>query len=159
MSWKDFKKMGRLTEEAFAKKHLTHPIWATDYEDKYEHWDVKGALNGAQILKFDVKGLKKKNRWDKHTQDECAWVEGTNVHGHPGWIKGQADYIVFERDDCWLLVNREELREHVSMKLQEYNYIEGKKPYHVYQRAGRNDKITLVPYEDIEKLRVRKLEK
>jgi len=29
-------------------------------------------------------------------------------------------------------------------------YAEGKKPYYVYQRYGKRDKITLVPFKDIE---------
>ena len=58
------------------------------------------------------------NRWDSKTQDECAWVEGTNVHGDIGWVKGLADYIVFEREDCWLTVNRQELLDFVQEKLK-----------------------------------------
>ena len=42
--------------------------------------------------------MKKKNRWDNNFQDDIAWVEGTNVRGEPGWVKGKADYIVFERN-------------------------------------------------------------
>ena len=122
---------------------------------------MEGALNG-KTLKFDIKGLKKVNRWDKSTQDECAWVEGTNVRGQPGWLKGGANYIVFERNDCWLAVNREELLDFVSEKLKKNSYATGKKPYHIYQRSdwGRKDKITLVPFKDIETLKdVEKLEK
>ena len=126
-----------------------------------EHWDVEGALNG-KTLKFDVKGMKKVKRWDSSTQDECAWLEGTNVKGNPGWLKGDANYIVFEREDCWLTVNRQELLDFVQEKLKKNSYATGKKPYHVYQRSewGRKDKITLVPYNDIEKHKdVEKLEK
>jgi hypothetical protein len=116
-------------------------------------------LNG-KTLKFDVKGLKKMNRWDSKTQDECAWVEGTNVKGNPGWLKGSANYIVFERNDCWLTVNREELLDFVQEKLKKNSYATGKKPYHIYQREGRKDKITLVPFKDIEELKdIKKLEK
>ena len=110
---------------------------------------MEGELNG-KTLKFDIKGLKKTNRWDSNTQDECAWVEGTNVKGQPGWLKGGANYIVFERNDCWLSVNREELLDFVQEKLKKNSYEEGKKPYHIYQREGRKDKITLVPFKDIE---------
>ena len=30
-----------------------------------------------KVYKFDVKGIKKKNRWDNNFQDDIAWVEGT----------------------------------------------------------------------------------
>ena len=159
MSWEEFRRKAKLVEQAFAQRHLSDILWANSEQDKYEHWDVEGALNG-ETLKFDIKGMKKMNRWDSKTQDECAWVEGTNVRGDPGWLKGSANYIVFERNDCWLTVNREELLNFVQEKLKKNSYAEGKKPYHIYQREGRRDKITLVPFKDIETLKdVRRLEK
>ena len=96
--------------------------------------------------------MKKVNRWDNKKQDDIAWVEGTNVRGKPGWVKGKADYIVFERADHWLLVQRQELLEHVESKLKENNFQKGKGVYQIYQREGRLDKITMVPFEDIEKI-------
>jgi hypothetical protein len=138
---------------------LSDILWANSEQDKYEHWDVEGNLNG-RTLKFDIKGLKKTNRWDSKTQDECAWVEGTNVRGDPGWLKGAANYIVFERNDCWLTVNREELLNFVQEKLKKNSYATGKKPYCIYQREGKKDKITLVPFKDIEELKdIKKLDK
>ena len=161
MSWEEFRRKAKIVEQAFAQRHLSNILWADDYQNIKEHWDVEGALNG-KTLKFDIKGLKKTNRWDSKTQDECAWVEGTKVKGQPGWLKGSANYIVFERNDCWLSVNREELLDFVQEKLKKNSYAEGKKPYHVYQRSdwGRKDKITLVPFKDIETLKdVRRLDK
>ena len=157
--WKSFREKGRIVERNFYKKHLTNAIESSNYQDFNEHWDVQGNLDG-KIFKFDIKGLKKTNRWDLNTQDDNAWVEGTNVRGKPGWVKGKADYIVFERNDYWLLVNREELLERVESKLKEKNYEKGKGVYQIYQREGRQDKITLVPYKDIENLKdIKKLDK
>jgi|TARA_Y100000296_G_scaffold78942_1_gene102316 hypothetical protein len=159
MSWEEFREKGRIVEKIFTQKHLTNVIKSSNYQDFNEHWDVQGDFDG-RTLKFDVKGLKKTNRWDANIQDENAWVEGTNVRGRPGWVKGKADYIVFERNNYWLMVNREELFNFVNNKLKENSYAQGKIPYHVYQREGRQDKITLVPYVDIENLKdVKKLEK
>jgi hypothetical protein len=126
-------------------------LWANDYQDMHEHWDLQGILDG-KLLKFDVKGMKKVNRWDNKKQDDIAWVEGTNVRGKPGWVKGLADYIVFERIDHWLLVNRQELLNHVQDKLKEKGYETGKGVYQIYQREGRLDKITMVPFHDMEQL-------
>ena len=137
MSWEEYVKQAKISEEKFAK-NLTNPVWANSYQNMKEHWDVKG--------------MKKKNRWDNNFQDDIAWVEGTNVRGEPGWVKGKADYIVFERNNYWLVVNRQELLNHVINKLKEKGYQKGKGVYQVYQREGRLDKITMVPYEDIEKL-------
>jgi|SRR5210317_1131094 hypothetical protein len=150
MSWQEFRARAKIIEENFAK-NLKDPVWANDYQDMQEHWDVQGTLDG-QLLKFDVKGMKKKNRSDSKFQDDIAWVEGTNVRGKPGWVKGKADYIVFERLDHWLLVLREELLDLVNLKLKENNFQKGKGVYQIYQREGRQDKITMVPFEDIEKI-------
>ena len=150
MSWEEFKRLAKITEENFAK-NLKDPVWATREEDMFEHWDVKGILDN-ELLKFDVKGMKKKNRWDNKLQDDIAWVEGTNVRGKPGWVKGKADYIVFERLDYWLLVWREDLLNLVNLKLKENNFQKGKGVYQIYQRDGRQDKITMVPFEDMEKI-------
>ena len=150
MGWQEFKARARKIEENFAK-NLKDPVWATDKQDMYEQWDVQGTLDG-QLLKFDVKGMKKVNRWDNKTQDDIAWIEGTNVRGYPGWIKGKADYIVFERPEYWLIVDREELFKFTWSKLEENNFRKGKNIYEVYQRDGRLDKITMVPFKDIEQL-------
>ena len=161
MSWEEFRRKAKIVEQLFAQRHLSDILWANDYQNIKEHWDVEGALNG-KTLKFDIKGLKKTNRWDSKTQDECAWVEGTNVRGQPGWIKGLADYIVFERTDSWLVVNREELFKFTWDKLREKGFPTGKKAYHIYDRSfwGNKDKTTLVPFKDIEMLKdIKKLEK
>ncbi len=150
MSWKEFKVKAKIVEKNFAK-NLKNPVWANNQQDMFEHWDVQGIFNN-KLLKFDVKGMKKKNRWDNNFQDDVAWIEGTNVRGNPGWIKGKADRIVFERDNYWLIVNREELFNFVFNKLKENNYATGKSIYKIYQREGRLDKITMVPFKDIEQL-------
>ena len=150
MSWQEFRARAKIIEQNFAK-NLKDPIWANDYQDMQEHWDVKGTLDN-ELLKFDVKGMKKVNRWDNKKQDDIAWVEGTNVRGKPGWVKGKADYIVFERPDYWLIVGREDLFKFTWSKLEENNFRKGKNIYEVYQREGRLDKITMVPFKDIEQL-------
>lgn len=149
MSWKEFRDRAKLIEEQFAQK-LINPIWANDNENIKEHWDVKGLFKN-KLLKFDVKGMKKKNRYDNNFQDDVAWVEGTNVRGNPGWLKGKADCISFERNNYWLIVDRESLLQFVNKKLKENNFEKGKGIYKIYQREGRLDKITMVPFEDIEK--------
>ena len=150
MSWQEYREKAKIIEQNFAK-NLTEPKWANNYQDMHEHWDVQGTLDG-KLLKFDIKGMKKVNRWDNKKQDDIAWVEGTNVRGKPGWVKGLADYIVFERIDHWLLVNRQELLNHVQDKLKEKGYETGKGVYQIYQREGRLDKITMVPFQDMGQL-------
>tara|TARA_R110000751_G_scaffold232543_1_gene333590 strand:- start:145 stop:633 length:489 start_codon:yes stop_codon:yes gene_type:complete len=159
--WAAFVRKGKLAEKLFAQRHLSDIKWASSQQDKYEHWDMEGSING-KTSKFDVKEMKKINRWDAETQDVLAWIEGTNNGGKEGWIKGLADYIVFERTDSWLVVNREELFDFTWAKLRAAGFPKGKKAYHIYDRSfwGNKDKTTLVPFKDIEQLKdIKKLEK
>ena len=62
------------------------------------------------ILKsVDVKIMKKTSRSDASAQDKWIWVEFNNVNGNDGWLYGEADYIAFERQNNFTLVNRKEL--------------------------------------------------
>ena len=159
MTWEEFREKAKLTEEEFAK-NLGNPIWANGHQNRREHWDVQGILNG-RLLKFDIKDLKKFNRKDSETQDEMACVEYVGVAGYPGWVRGEADYIAFKRKKySWLCVDRKELWDMLNGKLEERNYSAStgpwyeKEPYATYDRSyfGKQDKFCWVPYEDIEKL-------
>jgi hypothetical protein len=100
--------LGLDAEKRFADQCLYDIIWANKDEDIFEHWDVKGKLNhlnNSNEFKFDVKAIK--NVTIDQNKDECTWIEGTNVMGDKGWIKGLADYIVFERHHSWLIVDRQ----------------------------------------------------
>ena len=85
-NYQSFLEKGKQIELNFANKYLKEFILANKQEDIFEHWDVKGvcAVIGIDSLKFDIKGLKKINRYDKNYQDENAWVEGTTVDGRDG---------------------------------------------------------------------------
>ena len=50
MSWEEFKRLAKITEENFAK-NLKDPVWADSKQDMFEHWDVKGILNVGQLQK------------------------------------------------------------------------------------------------------------
>ena len=66
--WASFVRKGKLAEKLFAQRHLSDIKWANSEQDKYEHWDMEGGLNG-KTSKFDVKEMKKINRWDPKPQD------------------------------------------------------------------------------------------
>lgn len=145
--------LGLDAEKRFADKHLYDVTWASKDEDIFEHWDVKGKLHCLQNeheFKFDVKAIK--NVTIDQNKDECTWIEGTNVMGDKGWIKGEADYIVFERQHSWLVVNRPALHDFIFDKLEKNNYKLGKGLYMIYTREGKKDKITLVPFNDIKQI-------
>ena len=142
---------GKKVEQEFANTQLSDVVWATKEQDINEHWDVQGICGWVsdEPLKFDVKGMKKLNRHDTNTIQQYTWIESKNVHGKSGWIKGLADYIVFERESTWVIANRQELRELVNEKVKEKNYSQGKGVYQLYNREGRQDLLTLVPFQDI----------
>lgn len=144
-------KNGKNAEERFVNAHLLNVKHPTKYQDIYEHWDASGILNiiSNDIYKFDVKSSGKlKYSTDNKIMEE-VWVEGTNILGKDGWIKGQADYIVFEREVTWFIVNRKQLLELTNKKLKENNYKTGKGVYLIHTRYGRKDKVTQVPFKDM----------
>jgi len=146
--------VGLDAEKRFSEECLHDAIPATKVQDMYEHWDVEGKLNAvlnSPRLKFDVKAIK--NVTKDQVQDECTWIEGTNIVGDDGWIKGKADFIVFERIDTWFVVDRKELLAYINYKLKQNNYQTGKGIYKIYTRDGKDDKITLVPFDDIKTLK------
>ena len=103
-----FLERGKDVEKLFAKECLIGAIFATKEQDQMEHWVVCGVCKkiSNKQLKFDVKSQKKNNRNDKQFSSELTWIEGKNVYGYDGWIKGKSDYIAFERERIWLIVNR-----------------------------------------------------
>jgi hypothetical protein len=156
----DFKR-GLQAEKDFAESYLKDFEWATKHQNMFEHWDVKGILSdlSERPLKFDVKALKKINKSDKDTSDDCTWIEGTNVNGDAGWIKGQSDYIVFERNDSWTCIERVALLKWVAQKIRDKGVKTGKGLYELYQREGRKDIITLIKFSDIDSITVLNLSK
>jgi hypothetical protein len=80
---------------------------------------------------------------------DSVWVEGTNISGKDGWIKGKADYIVFERESTWFIVDRKELLNLTMHKLKENNFKKGKGVYLIHTRDGRKDKVTQVLFNDM----------
>jgi hypothetical protein len=77
MSWQEYRARAKIIEQNFAK-NLKDPTWANDYQDMQEHWDVKGTLDN-ELLKFDVKGMKKVNRWDNKKQDDIIFQTTNRV--------------------------------------------------------------------------------
>jgi len=92
---KEFKKV----EDKFAEviKQFGDTSKSTKEEDIHEHWDVK------LDIKFDVKAIKKTNRYDNEPNENIHWVELKNVRGNKGWLYGDANYFAFETEDYWII--------------------------------------------------------
>ncbi len=145
---------GKIKENEFVELVIKpeHKILLpTKEEDINEHWDV--SIDGT---KFDIKALKKVNRSDDEVNPEIHWIEIENVHGKPGWLYGMADYIAFETDKSWLIVKREKLVEWINQNLKIMVTSEPE-PYKMYRRWGRYDVITLVPTEDLRKIKSKEI--
>jgi|TARA_R110001632_G_scaffold232147_2_gene372162 hypothetical protein len=148
---------GKNAEARFADSFLSNFTYATKYQDIYEHWDVVGVLTNIldKAMKFDVKSAPRLKHSPTAGIMESVWVEGTNVSGNKGWVKGNADYIVFERENTWMIVNRKELLALTEKKLKDNNFKKGKGNYKkataylLYSRLGRKDKITQVIFDDM----------
>ena len=67
-------------------------------------------------------------------------------------FKGKADYIAFEQEKHWLIVNREILHTFIFERLKANGFKQGRGIYEIYTRRNALDKITLVPMEDLTKL-------
>ena len=116
--------------------------------DKYITQDDEGELCTWSV---DIKARKKASRNDSNAQDEWIWIEFQNVRGNKGWLYGEADNIAFETQDSFVIVDRNSLIDYVE------NVVDMGKPvrksylakYKTYQRAGRNDLLTMVELSKI----------
>jgi hypothetical protein len=120
-------------ERLFSLK-LKECIIANKKENMFEHWDMKGILFDVtkDVFKYDVKGIKRDQRHG-NLNPKIVWTESKNVRGDPGWLYGKANYIVFEKPN-----------EIVS---NPYDAL-----YKIYQRKGRQDKISKALMIDMEQI-------
>ena len=146
------------TFEDLATERGYRPNKATREQNMFKHVDyilTGKSKKGAKIeIKVDVKARKKTSRRDNKYNDEWQWIEFKNVQGKSGWIHGDADFIVFEREDDFILVNRKELVSWLgaSKKIRyDLPFVNLAKlaRYKIYQRRGRRDEITQIKTEDI----------
>lgn len=121
---------------------------STKNQDIYEHWDFK--VNNSLV---DVKGLKKISRSDDEYSNNITWLEIQNVRGNVGWLKGKADFIAFEQEDCFLIFQRKDLLDWLRKKITNYRFVNSSKEalYRLYQRRGRKDIICMAKISDFKK--------
>ena len=119
-------------------------------ENIHKHID-KYITQESETWSVDIKARKKTSRSDSSAQDEWIWIEFQNVRGNKGWLYGEADNIAFETQDSFVIVDRKSLIDYVE------NAVDMAKPvrksylakYKTYQRAGRNDLLTMVELSKI----------
>jgi hypothetical protein len=128
---------GFLVKDATKKQQLSHIDLLVEDKDK-------------KIYTFDIKARKKINRADFAAKDDLIWVEFKNVAGSNGWLYGAADYIAFERESDFLIINRANLVTLCERVVQNKKVSSAKDAlYAKYTRVGRKDEISLIKMEDI----------
>lgn len=138
----------KLFKQAVEKYKGISCIKSSAEDDIHKHIDFYLG-NGWKV---DVKTHKRVNNSDKNVSDKYVWVELMNVRGNKGWIEGEATHIGFSLTTHYILVDRIKLRALVKSKIKSnrWSYKNNEpKPYKIYRRKGLEDKVVLVPIEDI----------
>src|SRR5210317_1162767 len=106
----------------------------------------------------DVKARKKVCAYDKKYNDDWTWVEFKNADGFNGWLYGDADYIAFEKSNCFIVVDRislKDLCEKLIDKEKEFVKKCSEAKYRIYQRRDQ-EQISLIKTSDIKKIKRKK---
>lgn len=129
---------GLQAEEAFKKLLGDRATKSDKYSDRIDHWDFN--------LRFDVKKIRST---DEFGESDYHWVELMNVNGNQGWLYGKADYFAFETKNYWVIVEADKLREFIERVVTNVELSIVKLPYRIYRRAGRLDKVVMIPTIDL----------
>lgn len=145
--------LGDLAENLFvttAKKKGYQCTKSSAKSNMHKHIDYHLEKSGKS-RSFDVKSRKRTNRNDKNFNDDWIWIEFKNVQGKKGWLYGDADYIAFERENSFLVVQREELaklcEKMVDLKSKVTHAKQAK--YKSYTRWKRKDVLSQIQVKDI----------
>jgi hypothetical protein len=132
---------GYLIEEIKDERQWTHHI-------DFIFW------KGNKEYSIDVKALKKVSRWDDRVNPEIIWVEFVNVRGNDGWLYGKADYLAFEGMKSFVVVKTKDLAELSEKLVDKKNRVTSSKDalYSLYNRKGKKDEISILPYADLFKI-------
>ena len=122
-----------------------------DRKQQLVHIDVFLTKDNYETRSLDIKARKKIKRTDAETNDELIWVEFLNVAGNGGWLVGAAEYIAFERENDFIIVNRRALWKLCMEKVDQNSRVTSSKDalYKIYQRQGRKDEISIIKFSDI----------
>ena len=109
-------------------------------------------VKGDHNWYVDVKAMKRINRRDSGAQDAEVWLEIRNVGGNNGWVYSPG-FVAFEIEEGFIVVPKYNLALLIQEKVrQEFVQRAGDALYRLYTRAGRQDVLTRVKKEDIERI-------
>lgn len=147
--WKHAYEAGKKTEEHFKELMISRGnkcVKSSYNDDLYKHIDFY--VNGYGV---DVKGKRRLH---------SIWLEIVNVKGYNGWLKGEADFIVFDFLDlnAYSVFKRKQLLDLVSNVTETTN--NSKDYMKIYGRSEWNqkDKLIKCKFEDIKHLEIQRIE-
>ena len=161
-----FDKGGKCSQEGHSAEDLFEEIAksknylvtrATRSENMHKHIDMflegrDSKTKDKKTISVDIKASKRTSRRDKEFNYEWVWVEIKNVQGKNGWLYGEADFIVFEQKNDFLLVPRKTLVSFIKSNVRfDLDLVEraAHAKYRIYQRRCRRDQITQIKLKDL----------
>ena len=140
----------RFTQMAVSRGHKAEPTSRKD--DIYRHTDYLVVVENDHDWYVDVKAMKRINRGDSGAQDAEVWLEIRNVGGNNGWVYSPG-FVAFEVEEGFIVVAKYALALLIQEKVrQEFVSTAKDALYRLYTRAGRQDVLTRVKREDVEKV-------
>jgi hypothetical protein len=113
----------------------------------------KGKEGKPIKIKVDVKKIKNKKQ-----DQNWLWIEFKNASGRDGWVHGDAHFVVFERKEDFIFINRKELLSWISSSNKirydlPFVSLAKNAKYRVYKRSDKKDQITQIKVDDIKSLK------
>lgn len=143
---------GEKAEDLFEKIALQKKLKVQKATTKQQLSHIDFILTNAknESFFFDVKARKKISRSSKNFSDDLVWIEFKNVIGNEGWLYGASDYVVFERENDFVIVPRKNLAS-LCERLVSNTRVDNSKDclYNRYTRKDRKDEISLIKMNDI----------
>ncbi len=141
---------GKKVEKAFGS-YMKNVVFSNKEQDIYEHWDLEADYKGER-KKFDIKGLRKQNRYDNSYDENFHWLELSSVLGgrRTGSLYSETvDMFVFEVVDYFILCDKKVLQGFIENKCKGKKLEKTKNPYTLFRRDGRLDIIVKVKTLDL----------
>ena len=110
--------------------------------------------SGSPIsIKVDLKKNKNKKKYE-----DWFWIEFRNSRGKPGWLHGDADFVIFDRSEDFIVANRKELLQWLngSKKIRydlPFVNLAKRAKYRIYKREDKLEEITQISIKDLKCLK------
>ena len=143
---------GEKAEDLFEKIALGKnlKVQKATAKQQISHIDFILTNGKNQSFFFDIKARKKISRTSDSYSDDLVWIEFKNVAGNQGWLYGASDYIVFERENDFVIVPRGNLVSLCERLVSNVTVDKSKDClYKKYSRKDRRDELSLIKMKDI----------